>query len=48
MSRLKDHVNGISAEDFTVNPDRYDMIQSPMHYTVGGYEALDVIKEQLG
>ena len=47
MSNLKDHVNGISAEDFTVNPDRYDMIQNPMHYTVGGYEALDIIKAKL-
>ena len=43
----KKRVNGISAEDFTVNPDRYDMVTNPMHYTVGGYEALDVIKAKL-
>jgi len=45
--KLKDHVNGISAEDFTVNPDRYDMVMNPKHYMVGGYEAIDVIKAKL-
>jgi len=44
---LKEKVNGISEEDFTVNPERYDLINNPMHYTVGGYEALDVIKAKL-
>ena len=47
--KLKDHVNGISAEDF--QPDHMrrfcDVVNNPQHYTVGGYEALDVIKAKL-
>lgn len=27
--------------------DRSDLIRSPRHYTVGGYEAIDVIKAKL-
>ena len=41
--KLKEHVNGISAEDF----ERYDMVMNPKHYMVGGYEAIDVIKAKL-
>ena len=33
--------NGISEEDLR------DEVKNPMHYTVGGYEALDVIKAKL-
>ena len=52
MSKLIDHVNGISAEDFEgVEPDHMrrfmDEVNNPQHYTVGGYEALDVIKAKL-
>ena len=35
---MKDRVNGISDED---------MVYYPPHYTVGGYEALDVIRAKL-
>ncbi len=29
------------------HPSREDIINNPMHYTVGGYEAIDVIKAKL-
>jgi hypothetical protein len=35
---LKKHINGLTAED---------MVWQPPHYTVGGYEAIEVIKAKL-
>ena len=29
------------------HPSREDMVNSPLHYTVGGHEALEVIKSKL-
>lgn len=29
------------------HPDRMDIVNHPMHYKVGGYEAIDVIKAKL-
>lgn len=39
--KLLKGVNGISATDIQA------MVRSPEHYTVGGYEALDVIRAKL-
>ena len=44
MNKLIEGVNGVSREDFGY---RADIINNPKHYTVGGYEALDVIKAKL-
>ncbi len=40
--------NGIKDEDFmTTHPSRQEIIDNPMHYKVGGYEAIDVIRAKL-
>ena len=53
---MLDGVNGICDEDLTINdrgsnqythPPRDDIINNPLHYKVGGFEAIDVIKAKL-
>lgn len=41
----KDDAPGVAASHFY--PSREDLINSPMHYKVGGYEAIDVLKAKL-
>ena len=47
--KLEEKVNGISDEDLCPDHMRrfQDVVNNPRHYTVGGYEALDVIKAKL-
>lgn len=50
---MKTRVNGISDDDLVGgfneagHESRLDIVNNPSHYTVGGYEALDVIKAKL-
>lgn len=40
--------NGLTDRDgYPLPPHRYDCVDKPIHYTVGGYEAIDVIKAKL-
>ena len=40
-------LNGINDSDLRLEDWRQDLINNPKHYTVGGYEAIDVIKAKL-
>lgn len=45
---MRERVNGMNDDDLRQLDDwRRDIIENPKHYTVGGYEAIDVIKAKL-
>ena len=48
LEEYEKYCNGLTDRDGYPLPDhREDIVNKPIHYTVGGYEALDVIRAKL-